>query len=217
MPQAPARRKDPRMNAPQRLIVAITGASGFIYGYRLLELLRPTGIEVHLVVSRAAQVTMACETALRLSDITALAQRVHKNEDIGACIASGSYRTLGMVVAPCSMKTLSEIANGIGSSLVARAADVMLKERRRLVLLARETPLTLAHLRNMTAVTEMGAIVAPPVPAFYAMPQNLDDMVDHTLGRVLDLFDIDVGAVRRWTGPASGRSSDEANPTDQRG
>jgi flavin prenyltransferase len=204
------------MNAPQRLIVAITGASGFVYGSRLLELLRPTPIEVHLIVSRAAQVTMACETELHLSDVTALADRVHKNEDIGACIASGSYRTLGMVVAPCSMKTLSEIANGIGSSLVARAADVMLKERRRLVLLARETPLTLAHLRNMTAVTEMGAIVAPPVPAFYAMPKDLGEMVDHTLGRVLDLFDIDVGAVRRWTGPASGRSSDEANPRDQR-
>ncbi|MFI4928134.1 MAG: UbiX family flavin prenyltransferase [Burkholderiales bacterium] len=203
------------MNAPQRLIVAITGASGFVYGSRLLELLRPTPIEVHLIVSRAAQVTMACETALHLSDVTALADRVHRTEDIGACVASGSYRTLGMVVAPCSMKTLSEIANGIGSSLVARAADVMLKERRRLVLLARETPLTLTHLRNMTAVTEMGAIVAPPVPAFYAMPKDLGEMVDHTLGRVLDLFDIDVGAVRRWTGPASRRSSDEANPRDQ--
>ncbi|MFT3813430.1 MAG: UbiX family flavin prenyltransferase [Acidovorax sp.] len=193
-----------------RLIVAITGASGFVYGYRLLQLLQPTGIEVHLVLSRAAQLTMAYETALRLQDVTALAAQVHKSEDVGACIASGSYRTLGMVIAPCSMKTLGEIANGIGSSLIPRAADVMLKERRRLVLLARETPLTLSHLRNMTAVTEMGAIVAPPVPAFYAMPKSLDDMVDHTLGRVLDLFDIDVGAVRRWTGPASGRSSEEA-------
>jgi len=201
------------MNAPavrSRLIVAITGASGFVYGYRLLQMLQAAGIEVHLIVSRAAQITMACETSLRLSDLTALAAQVHKNEDIGACIASGSYRTLGMVIAPCSMKTLGEIANGIGSSLVTRAADVMLKERRRLVMLARETPLTLSHLRNMTTVTEMGAIVAPPVPAFYAMPKSLDDMVDHTLGRVLDLFDIDVGAVRRWTGPASGRSSEEA-------
>ncbi|GAB2477428.1 MAG: UbiX family flavin prenyltransferase [Comamonas sp.] len=201
------------MNAPavrSRLIVAITGASGFVYGYRLLQMLHTAGIEVHLIVSRAAQITMACETTLRMSDLTALAAQVHKNEDIGACIASGSYRTLGMVIAPCSMKTLGEIANGIGSSLVTRAADVMLKERRRLVMLARETPLTLSHLRNMTTVTEMGAIVAPPVPAFYAMPKSLDDMVDHTLGRVLDLFDIDVGAVRRWTGPASGRSSEEA-------
>jgi flavin prenyltransferase len=204
------------MNAPQRLIVGITGASGFIYGLRLLQLLRPTAIEVHLVVSRAAQLTMACETALHLSDVTALADRVHRNEDIGACVASGSYRTLGMVVAPCSMKTLAEIANGVGSTLIARAADVMLKERRRLVLLARETPLTLGHLRNMTAVTEMGAIVAPPMPAFYAMPRDLGDLVDHTLGRVLDLFDIDVGAVRRWTGPASGRSSDEAVSLDPR-
>lgn len=198
----------------QRLIVGITGASGFVYGHRLLQLLQPTGIEVHLIVSRAAQLTMACETALHLSDVTALAARVHRNEDIGACIASGSYRTLGMAIAPCSMKTLGEIANGIGSSLITRAADVMLKERRRLVLLARETPLTLSHLRNMTAVTEMGAIVAPPVPAFYARPQSLDQMVDHTLGRLLDLFDIDVGAVRRWTGPASGRSSEEANSRD---
>lgn len=198
--------------APRRLIVAITGASGFVYGHRLLQLLRPLELEVHLVVSRSAQITMACETSLHLPDVTALADRVHRNEDIGACVASGSYRTLGMVIAPCSMKTLAEIANGTASSLVARAADVILKERRRLVLLARETPLTLAHLRNMLAVTEMGAIVAPPVPAFYARPQSLDEMVDHTLGRVLDLFDIDVGAVRRWTGPASGRSSDEARP-----
>lgn len=201
------------MSAPaprSRLIVAITGASGFVYGYRLLQMLQTAGIEVHLIVSRAAQITMACETTLRMSDLSALAAQVHKNEDIGACIASGSYRTLGMVIAPCSMKTLGEIANGIGGSLVTRAADVMLKERRRLVMLARETPLTLSHLRNMTAVTEMGAIVAPPVPAFYAGPKSLDDMVDHTLGRVLDLFDIDVSAVRRWTGPASGRSSEEA-------
>ena len=198
--------------APRRLIVAITGASGFVYGHRLLELLRPLDIEVHLIVSRSAQLTMACETSLHLSDVTALADRVHRNEDIGACVASGSYRTLGMVIAPCSMKTLAEIANGTAGSLVARAADVILKERRRLVLLARETPLTLVHLRNMLAVTEMGAIVAPPVPAFYAKPANLDEMVDHTLGRVLDLFDIDVGAVRRWTGPASGRSPDEAKP-----
>jgi len=198
-------------SAPRRLIVAITGASGFSYGYRLLQMLRTLGLEVHLVVSRAALLTMACETKLHLSDVTALADRVHKNEDIGACVASGSYRTLGMVVAPCSMKTLAEIACGTAGSLVTRAADVMLKERRRLVLLARETPLTLVHLRNMQTVTEMGAIVAPPVPAFYAQPASLQDMVDHTLGRVLDLFDIDVGAVRRWTGPASGRSlNDEA-------
>ena len=199
------------MATPRRLIVAITGASGFVYGYRLLEMLQPLDVEAHLIVSRAALLTMACETKLKLSDVTALADRVYRNEDIGAAIASGSYRTLGMVIAPCSMKTLAEIACGTTGSLIGRAADVILKERKRLVLLARETPLTLVHLRNMLTVTEMGAIVAPPAPAFYARPDNLDQMVDHTLGRVLDLFDIDAGAVRRWAGPASGRSSiDEA-------
>ena len=204
------------MQAPRRLIVAITGASGFTYGYRLLQMLQPLDVESHLVVSRSALVTMACETPLKFSDVTSLADHVHRNDDIAACIASGSYRTLGMVIAPCSMKTLAEIACGTSSSLISRAADVVLKERKRLVLLARETPLTLTHLRNMTAVTEMGAVVAPPVPAFYANPQNLDQMVDHTLGRVLDLFDIDVSALRRWTGPASGRSIhpriEELNP-----
>jgi len=195
---------------PKRLIVAITGASGFVYGHRLLQLLQPLALETHLVISRSALLTMACETSLKLSDVTALADRYHRNDDVAACIASGSFRTLGMVVAPCSMKTLAEIACGTGSTLVARAADVVLKERKRLVLLARETPLTLTHLRNMATVTEMGAVVAPPVPAFYARPEGLDQMVDHTLGRVLDLFDIDVSAVRRWTGPASGRSTDLA-------
>ena len=194
---------------PKRLIVAITGASGFVYGHRLLQMLQPLDLETHLVISRSALLTMACETALKLSDVTALADRYHRNDDVAACIASGSFRTLGMVVAPCSMKTLAEIACGTGSTLVARAADVVLKERKRLVLLARETPLTLTHLRNMVTVTEMGAVVAPPVPAFYARPAGLDQMVDHTLGRVLDLFDIDVSAVRRWTGPASGRSIHE--------
>jgi 4-hydroxy-3-polyprenylbenzoate decarboxylase len=147
---------------------------------------------------------------LKLADVLALADHHHRNEDIGACIASGSCRTLGMVIAPCSMKSLAEIATGNSSSLITRAADVILKERRRLVLLARETPLTLVHLRNMLTVTEMGAIVAPPVPAFYARPEGLPQMVDHTLGRVLDLFDIDVSAVRRWTGPVSGRSIHES-------
>ena len=202
-----------KADRPDRLIVGITGASGFVYGHRLLQLLQPLPIEVHLVVSRSAQLTMACETDLKLADVTALADRVHKNDDIGACIASGSYRTLGMVVAPCSMKTLAEIACGTSSTLIARAADVILKERKRLVLMVRETPLTLVHLRNMTTVTEMGAIVAPPVPAFYAMPENLDQMVEHTLGRVLDLFDIDVSAVRRWTGPSRGRSSNSEPST----
>lgn len=202
-----------KADRPDRLIVGITGASGFVYGHRLLQLLQPLPIEVHLVVSRSAQLTMACETHLKLADVTSLADRVHKNDDIGACIASGSYRTLGMVVAPCSTKTLAEIACGTSSTLIARAADVILKERKRLVLMVRETPLTLVHLRNMTTVTEMGAIVAPPVPAFYAMPENLDQMVEHTLGRVLDLFDIDVSAVRRWTGPSRGRSSNSEPST----
>ena len=184
----------------QRLIVAISGASGFIYGYRLLQLLQGTDIDVHLILSRAALITMGAETDLKLSQVTALAAQVHKNEDIGACVASGSCKSLGMVIAPCSMKTLAEIANGIGSTLISRAADVMLKERRRLVLMARETPLTLTHLKNMLAVTEMGAIVTPPVPAFYTRPANLDEMVDHSLGRVLDLFDIEVNTVKRWQG-----------------
>ncbi len=195
------------MATPRRLIVAITGASGFVYGVRLLQLLQPLDVETHLIVSKSAQITMACETTLKLADVTAMADRVYRNDDIAACISSGSFRTVGMVVAPCSMKTLAEIACGTSSSLIARAADVVLKERKRLVLMARETPLTLTHLRNMTAVTEMGAIVAPPVPAFYAQPRDLDQMVDHTVGRALDLFDIDVSAVRRWTGPVSGRSS----------
>ncbi|MPS92509.1 UbiX family flavin prenyltransferase [Comamonas sp.] len=191
-----------------RLIVAISGASGFVYGHRLLQLLQGSDIEVHLILSRAALITMGAETELRLSDVTDLAARVHKNEDIGACVASGSYRTLGMVIAPCSMKTLAEIANGIGSTLISRAADVMLKERRRLVLMARETPLTLTHIKNMLAVTEMGAIVAPPVPAFYTRPAELNEMVDHTLGRVLDLFDIEVNTVKRWPGLAAQRRAE---------
>ncbi|MCW5634583.1 MAG: UbiX family flavin prenyltransferase [Rubrivivax sp.] len=186
--------------ARPRLVVGISGASGFVYGVRLLELLRELEVEVHLVVSRSALLTMAAETAYKLADVQALAARVHRNDDVGAAIASGSFRTLGMVVAPCSMKTLAEIATGNTGSLLARAADVVLKERRRLVLLARETPLHAGHLRNMLAVTEMGAIVAPPVPAFYARPGSLEDMVDHTLGRVLDLFGLDAGTVRRWQG-----------------
>lgn len=193
------------MARQRRIVVGISGASGFVYGQRLLELLRPLDVEVHLVMSRAAKLTMACESALKPADLNALADQVHSNDDVGACIASGSQRALGMVIAPCSMKTLAEIATGNTASLISRAADVMLKERRRLVLLARETPLTLTHLRNMVAVTEMGAIVAPPVPAFYARPANLAEMVDHTLGRVLDLFDLDVGTAHRWAGMAAER------------
>ncbi len=185
---------------PRRIIVGISGASGFVYGVRLLRLLRAQDVETHLVVSKSAQVTMAYETDWKLGDVLALADRHYRNDDLAACISSGSYRTLGMIVAPCSMRTLAEIATGMSSTLLTRAADVVLKERKRLVLLARETPLHLTHLKNMLAVTEMGAIVAPPVPAFYAKPASLEEMIDHTLGRVLDVFGLDTGSLRRWAG-----------------
>ncbi|RDL18057.1 UbiX family flavin prenyltransferase [Pseudomonas jessenii] len=183
------------------MVVGISGASGFIYGVRLLQLLGELAIESHLIISRAALLTMAHETDYKLADIIALASHYHRADDVAAGIASGSFRCLGMVVAPCSMRTLAEIATGASSGLIGRAADVTLKERRTLVLMARETPLTLAHLRNMTAVTEMGAIIAPPVPAFYARPDNLAQMVDHSLGRVLDLFGLDAGTATRWREP----------------
>ena len=186
----------------KRLIVAITGASGAIYGIRLLQVLRTLpGWETHLVLSASGALTAAQEVDLKRSEIEALADEVHSVKDIGAVVSSGSFHTAGMVVAPCSMKTLAGIAHGLADNLVSRAADVVLKERRRLVLLARETPLNLAHLRNMAAVTEMGAIVFPPVPAFYVRPASLDDMVNHTVGRVLDLFDVDHSdLVKRWEG-----------------
>ena len=186
----------------KRLIVAITGASGAIYGIRLLQvLLTLPGWETHLVLSASGALTAAQEVDLKRSEIEALADEVHSVKDIGAVVSSGSFHTAGMVVAPCSMKTLAGIAHGLADNLVSRAADVVLKERRRLVLLARETPLNLAHLRNMVAVTEMGAIVFPPVPAFYVRPASLDDMVNHTVGRVLDLFDVDHSdLVKRWEG-----------------
>jgi 4-hydroxy-3-polyprenylbenzoate decarboxylase len=199
MLQKAAKRK-PSGEPAKRLIVAISGASGAIYGVRLLELLRETEIETHLIVSNTARVTLATETALKLADVEALADVVHANQDLGAACSSGSFRNLGVIIAPCSVKTMGEIATGVTANLISRSADVALKERRRVVLLLRETPLHLGHIRSMAAVTEAGAIVYPPVPAFYANPKSLDDMVDHTLGRVLDLFDIDLGLVRRWTG-----------------
>lgn len=189
-----------RASTPRRLVVGITGASGAIYGVRLLKLLQPLMIETHLVMSLSAQLTLAEETDLQVSDVTALADVVHQADNIGAAISSGSFRTLGMVIAPCSMRSLAEIATGVTSSLVTRAADVVLKERRRLVLMVREAPLHLGHLRSMTAAAEIGAILYPPVPAFYARPESLEQMVDHTLGRVLDLFDIPTDAVSRWPG-----------------
>lgn len=184
----------------KRLVIGISGASGVIYGIRLLEVLRELDVETHLVVSRAAQITLAMETDYKLADVEKLATAVHSNKDVGAACSSGSFRTMGMIVAPCSVKTLSEIATGATSSLLARAADVTLKERRRLVLMLRETPLHLGHIRSMAQVTEAGAIICPPVPAFYTRPLTLDDMVNHTVGRVLDLFDIDAGLAHRWTG-----------------
>ena len=186
------------MPAPRRLIVAISGASGAIYGVRALEMLRGAGVEVHLVVTRSAQITLAQELQLKVSDLRDLADVVHKPDDIAASISSGSYLTLGMLVAPCSIRSLSEIASGVTSGLVSRAADVVLKERRRLVLMVRETPFHLGHLRSMTQVTEMGAIVMPPLPAFYIRPQTVDDIVNHSVGRALDLFGIDPGNLTRW-------------------
>ncbi len=186
------------MSAPRRLIVGISGASGVIYGVRLLEILRDTGIETHLVMSPAAEITLAHETRLKLAQVHALAAQVHAARDIAAPIASGSFRTLGMIVAPCSVRSMSEIATGVTSGLLTRAADVVLKERKPLVLMVRETPLHTGHLRSLTQLSEMGAIIAPPVPAFYAKPETLEQMVDHTLGRVLDLFGIETDLVRRW-------------------
>ncbi|MGH1573836.1 UbiX family flavin prenyltransferase [Methylobacterium sp. P31] len=182
------------------LVVGISGASGVVYGIRLLEILRDLDIPAHLVMSRSAEVTLAHETGLKVADVRALAARTYAQSDIGAAIASGSFRTRGMVVAPCSIRSMSEIAAGTTTGLLTRAADVVLKERRRLVLMVRETPLHTGHLRTMTALSEMGAIIAPPVPAFYARPESLAEMVDHTLGRVLDLFEIETSGVRRWKG-----------------
>lgn len=184
--------------APRRLIVGISGASGVMYGVRLLQLLRNAGVETHLVMSKTAEITFAYETALKIADVKALAHTHHRIDDMAASISSGSFRTTGMIIAPCSIRSMSEIATGVTTTLLTRAADVTLKERRRLVLMVRETPLHTGHLRTMTAVSEMGAIIAPPVPAFYAKPDTLDDMVDHTVGRALDLFGIDVGVVSRW-------------------
>ncbi len=183
---------------PQRLVIGISGASGAIYGVRLLELLRDTPIETHLVVSKSALITLSHETGLTWSQLKPMATVYYSNQDIGAAIASGSFKTMGMIVAPCSVRSMSEIASGVTSTLLTRAADVVLKERRRLVLMVRETPLHRNHLRTMTELAELGAIIAPPVPAFYAKPASLAEMVDHTLGRVLDLFDIELGVVKRW-------------------
>jgi 4-hydroxy-3-polyprenylbenzoate decarboxylase len=187
-----------REEGRKRLVVGISGASGAIYGVRALEILRRLGVETHLVMTRSAQITLGHETTWKPAEVGALADAVYRPQDIAAPISSGSFRTIGMLVAPCSVRSLSEIATGVTSNLLTRAADVVLKERRRLVLLVRETPLHLGHLRAMAAATEMGAVVMPPVPAFYAKPASIDEMVEHTVGRALDLFGLDGGTVRRW-------------------
>lgn len=185
----------------QRLIVAITGASGAIYGIRLLEALRAVpSLEVHLVLSRGGKLTIGLETRWSVKSVEALAHQVHSDQDLAASIASGSFRTAGMIVAPCSMKTLSGIVHSYSDNLVARAADVVLKEGRKLVLMPRETPLHAGHCRLLLQAAEMGAVIAPPMPAFYNAPRTLDDAINHNIGRVLDLFDIDSGLVRRWQG-----------------
>ncbi len=185
---------------PQRLIVGISGASGTVYGIRLLEILRDVGVETHLVMSKSAEMTMVYETDLKPKDVRALAAVHYPNADIGAAISSGSFPTMGMVIAPCSIRTMSEIACGVTASLLSRAADVVLKERRRLVLAVRETPLHVGHLRSMLTLAEIGAVVSPIVPAFYNRPKTVDDILNHTCGRLLDLFGIDTGIVKRWKG-----------------
>jgi flavin prenyltransferase len=188
--------------APQ-LIVGISGASGTIYGVRILEMLSKAEIETHLIMSKSAEMTLAYETDFKPKDVRALASVHYSINDVSAAISSGSFPTMGMIVAPCSIRTMSEIATGVTATLLSRAADVVLKEKRRLVLAIRETPLHAGHLRNMTLLAEIGAVVAPIVPAFYNRPRTVDDIVNHTCGRILDLFGIDTGLVKRWKGGAA--------------
>jgi len=193
---------------PRRLVVAITGATGAIYGLRILAMLRAAGgVETHLLISNAGWLSIQHELKLTKPVVHAHADVVHSIRDVGASIASGSFPVDGMVIAPCSMKTLASIAHGLSDNLITRAADVTLKERRRLVLLVRETPFNLAHLRNMTAVTEMGGVIFPPLPAFYALPQSIDDIIDHTVARVLDLFSLGTPPTPPWPGIRSGGSN----------
>lgn len=195
------------MPTRERLIVGISGASGVVYGLRVLDACSDLGVESHLVVSRSAALTLADETDMSVAEVQARADVAHKATDVGASIASGSFPALGMIVAPCSVRTMSEIATGVTSSLLTRAADVTLKERRTLVLMVRETPLHLGHLRTMVRLAEMGAVIAPPLPAFYAKPASLEEMIDQSVGRALDLFGLSWKPVRRWgqdVGPVSG-------------
>jgi 4-hydroxy-3-polyprenylbenzoate decarboxylase len=185
----------------KRFVVAITGASGAMYGIRLLQWLRESAqVETHLMISDAGVLSMHYELDMKRKDVEALADVVHSVRDVGACVASGSFQSEGMIIAPCSMKTLGSVAHGLSDNLITRAADVILKERRRLVLMVRETPFNLAHLRNMTSVTEMGGIIYPPLPALYQKPQSIEEMVDHTTGRVLDLFGIQQTLAPQWQG-----------------
>ena len=188
------------MTDPSRLIVGISGASGIVYGVRLLEALKALPVETHLVMTRTAEITLAHETDMKASDVRRLADVAYKIDDLAAAISSGSYRTMGMIVAPCSMRSLSEIAHGITSNLLTRAADVVLKERRKLVLVARETPFHAIHLRNMTTLAEMGAIIAPPVPAFYPLPKTMDELVEHTARRALARVGLTEFAPQPWDG-----------------
>ena len=181
-----------------RLVVGVSGASGVVYGVRVLDALRELGVESHLVITKAAALTLASETTVTPEEMSSKATVIHRLADVGASIASGSFKTLGMIVAPCSVRTMSEIATGVTSTLLTRAADVTLKERRPLVLMVRETPFHLGHLRTMVRLAEMGAIIAPPLPAFYARPASIDDLVDQSVGRALDLFGLSWAATRRW-------------------
>lgn len=185
----------------KRIIIGISGATGFQYGYKALQLLRPLGMEIHLILSKGAEMTREYETDYTRDDVCSMADVVHPIGNVAASIASGSFKTEGMLIAPCSMRTLGAIAHGLADNLMVRAADVVLKDRRRLVLMARETPLNLAHIDNMRKVTEMGGIIFPPVPAFYTKPSSIDDLLNHSVGRALDLFDIDVKNLPRWETP----------------
>lgn len=192
--------KQPPAPGPKRLIVGISGASGVIYGVRLLEVLRGLGVETHLVMSKPAELAFAYETDLKPADVRALTHTSYAVGDIGAAISSGSFKTMGMIILPCSIKTMSEVATGVTGTLLSRAADVVLKERRRLVVALRETPLHAGHLRNLATLSDLGAVIAPLVPAFYPRPKTVDDIINHSVGRLLDLFDIETGLVDRWEG-----------------
>ena len=186
------------MNSPSRIIVGVTGASGIVYAKRALEMLKIAGVETHLVISRAAEMTLRYELDMSADELANMASHRYAIGDVGAPISSGSFKTIGMLVAPCSVRTMSEVATGVTSSLLTRAADVVLKERRKLVMMVRETPFHLGHLRTMTQLAEMGAIIAPPLPAFYAEPKSVEALVDQSVGRTLDLFDIDSEKTKRW-------------------